>query len=320
MESKESVGPPLNFLETGAACFQGVQMKLGRPFHRPICKSPRPLLISAILVCLVTQPLHAAKLKEQTAMAFDSYIAASHARMRAEIQNGPFLYIDGLPEERRREAYAQLREGQILVEQRHAKVEGNPIKVPGGLIHDWIGVIFIPHVSLAQTVAVAQDYDNYKKIYKPEVSRSRLVQRNGDNFKVFLQFYKKSLVTVVLNADYDIRYVRVGPDRMVSNSYSTRIVELKDAGQADEREFPVDDGHGYLWRLDSYWRLQAKDGGVYVQLESIGLSRGVPAIFAWLVNPLLQSIPRGSLTGLLGATRRYLAEHGQSAYNQSPSS
>ena len=272
-----------------------------------------------MLVCLVAQTVRAAELKKQTAKAFDSYIAASEARMQAELQNGPFLYIDGLPEERRRVAYAQLRDGQILVKQLHAEVEGNPIKVPGGLIHDWIGVIFIPNVSLAQTLAVSQDYDNYKEIYKPEVSRSRLVQRSGDNFKVFLQFYKKSLVTVVLNTDFDIDYKRLGPDRVVSDSHSTRIAEVVDAGQADERELPVDGGHGYLWRLDSYWRLEAKDGGVYVQLESIGLSRGVPAIFAWLVNPLLRSIPRGSLTGLLGATRRFLAEPGQSVNNQRPS-
>ena len=272
-----------------------------------------------MMVCLVAQTVRAAELKKQTAKAFDSYIAASEARMQAEFQNGPFLYIDGLPEERRREAYAQLRDGQILVKQSHARVEGNPIKIPGGLIHDWIGVIFIPNVSLSQTVAVAQDYDNYRVVYKPDVSQSRLVQRSGDDFKVFLQFYKKSLVTVVLNTDYDIRYEHLGADRMVSQSYSTRIAEVEDAGQADERELPVDGGHGYLWRLDSYWRLEAKDGGVYVQLESIGLSRGVPAIFAWLVNPLLRSIPRGSLTELLGATRRYLVEHGHSVYNPSSS-
>jgi hypothetical protein len=272
-----------------------------------------------MLVCVVTQTLHAAELKKQTAMAFDSYVAASEARIRAELQNGPFLYVDGLPEERRREAYAQLRDGQILVKQLDAKVESNPIKVPGGLIHDWIGVIFIPNVSLAQTVALAQNYDNYKVIYKPDVSQSRLVQRSGDNFKVFLQFYKKSLVTVVLNADCDIHYERVGSGRMVSYSYSTQIAEVEDAGQADERELPVDGGHGYLWRLDSYWRLEEKDGGVYVQLESIGLSREVPAIFKWLVNPLLRSIPRGSLTGLLGATRRSLVEPGQSVENRSSS-
>ena len=62
----------------------------------------------------------------------------------------------------------------------------------------------------------------------------------------------------------------------------------------------MNDGHGYLWRLDGYWRLQEKDGGVYIQLESIALTRGVTAIFGWLVSPLLKSFPRGLLTSLLG--------------------
>ena len=307
-----------DFLKQDVDCFQGVNLKLSAPFCRSMWNSARPLWLCGVLVCLVAPTMRAAELKKQTAMAYDSYIAASEKRMQAELQNGPFFYIDGLPEKRRRDAYAQLRDGQILVEHLHAQVEGNPIRVPGGLIHDWIGVVFIPHVSLAETVAVAQDYDNYKEIYKPDVSQSRLVQRSGDNFKVFLQFYKKSPVAVVLNANYDIRYRRVGPDRVVSNSYSTRIVELKDPGEAGERELPVDGDHGYLWRLDSYWRLEEKDGGVYVQLESIGLSRDVPALFAWLVDPLLESIPRGSLTGLLNATRRYLAEHGHSVDQQRP--
>ncbi len=287
--------------------------------YRLAPQKARSVLLCGLLACLVAQTVEAAELKKQTAAAFGRYVGASEARMEAELQNGPFLVVDGLPEERRGEAYAQLREGQILVNPVNARVEGSPMKVPGGLIHDWVGVVFIPNVSLAQTLAVAQDYDHYQRIYWPEVRRSRLLQRSGDNFKVFLQFYKKSLATVFLNADFDIHYNRLGPDRVVSDSYSTRIVELENAGQADERELPVDGGHGYLWRLDSYWRLEAKDGGVYVQLESIGLSRGVPAVFAWLVNPLLRSIPRESITGLLGATRRSLAESRQSVNNQRPS-
>ncbi len=286
-------------------------MNLGTPFYRSISKSARPVLLCGVLVCLVAQTLQAAELKKQTARAFDSYIAASEGRMQAELQNGPFLFVDGLPEQRRGEAYAQLREGQILVNPVNAKVEGSPMKVPGGLIHDWVGVVFIPNVSLAQTLAVAQDYGHYQDIYRPEVSRSKLLQRSGDNFKVFLQFYKKSLVTVVINADFDIDYKRLEPDRVVSDSHSTRIAEVEDAGQAGERELPVDGGHGYLWRLDSYWRLEERDGGVYVQLESIGLSRSVPAVFAWLVNPLLRSVPRGALTDMLGATRRFVAKPDQ---------
>ncbi len=266
------------------------------------------MLLCGMLVCLVVQTVEAAELKKETEAAFDRYIGVSEGRMEAELKNGPFLFVDGLPEERRREAYVQLCEGQILVKQVNAKVEGLPIKVPGGLIYDWIGVVFIPNVSLARTLAVAQDYDDYQNIYRPAVRRSKLLQRKGDNFKVFLQFYKKSLVTVAINADFNIHYERLGTNRVVSDSHSTRLAEVDAPGQADERELPVDDGHGYLWRLDSYWRLEEKDGGVYVQLESIGLSRSVPAIFAWLVNPLLRSIPRGTLTDLLGATRKFVAK------------
>jgi len=256
-----------------------------------------------MLVCLAVQPIEAAELKKETAAAFDHYVGVSEGRMQSELHNGPFLFIDELPEKRRGEAYAELREAQILVKQVNTKAQGHPIDVPHGLIHDWIGALFIPNTSLVQTLAVVQDYDNHQNIYKPEVRHSKLLQRNGDHFKVFLQLYKKSLITVAIDADFDISYERFGANRVVSHSCSTRLAEVEDAGQADERELPVDDAHGYLWRLCSYWRFEEKDSGVYVQLESIGLSRGVPAIIGWLVNPLLRSIPRGTLTSLLGATR-----------------
>ena len=260
-----------------------------------------------MLVGLAAQAVEAAKLKKATAAAFDLYIGASEKRMQAELQEGPFLFVDALPAERRNEAYARLHAGEILVHQVNVPVEGDPINVPHGLIHDWIGIIFIPKASLERTLAVAQDFNNYQEIYAPEVRRSKLLQRNGEDFKVFLQFYKKSLVTVVINVNYDIHYERLGTDRVVSYSHPTRIAELEDAGQPGERELPADDGHGYLWRLDIYWRLQEKDDGVYVQLESIGLSRNIPAILAWLVKPLVRSIPRDSLTNLLGATRTFVA-------------
>jgi len=256
-----------------------------------------------MLVCLGAQPVEAAELEKQTAASFDRYIGASEGRIKSELQDGTFLFIDELPETRRVEAYRQLREGQLLIKQVNTKEEGHPIEVQHGLIHDWVGVLFIPNASLAQTLAVVQDYDNHQNIYKPEVRRSKLVNRNGDNFKVFLQLYKKSLVTVVINADFDINYERFGANRAVSRSYSTRLAEVQNAGQADEHELPVDDAHGYLWRLYSYWRFEEKDGGVYLQIESIGLSRAVPAIIGWLVNPLLRSIPRGTLSSLLRATR-----------------
>jgi hypothetical protein len=266
-------------------------------------KTAGVVLLSGMLVCLAAQPVEAAELKKETAAAFDRYIGVSEKRIHSEVHNGPFLFVDELPETRRVEAYAQLRTGQVLVKQVNTKEEGHGIEVPDGRIHDWIGLLFIPNSSLAQTLAVVQDYDNHQNIYKPEIRHSKLLNHNGDNFKVFLQLYKKSLVTVMINADFDINYERFGVNRAMSRSYSTRLAEVENAGQTDEHELPVDDAHGYLWRLYSYWRFEEKDGGVYVQLESIGLSRAVPAIIGWLVNPLLRSIPRGAISSLLGATR-----------------
>jgi len=109
---------------------------------------------------------------------------------------------------------------------------------------------------------------------------------------------------VVINANFDVHYTMDGPTRALSQVYSTRIAEVQNSDKPNERELPVGNDHGYLWRLDNYWCIEEKDGGTYVQVESVGLSRSIPAIFAWLINPLIRNIPRAVLSDLLNATRR----------------
>lgn len=276
------------------------------------------VFLSVIVACFAAQPAQSAELKKETAAAFDRYVAASEERMQDELNKGSFLFIDEWPATRRTDAYAQLGSGGLLVQQLNTPEEGHPIKIPHGLIHDWVGILFIPNATLWQTLAVVQDYNNHQNIYKPEVRQSKVLSRNNDHLKVFLQLYKKSLVTVVMNADFDVNYERRGANRTLSRSYSVKLAEVENVGQKNEHELPVDDGHGYLWRLYSYWRFEEKDGGVYVQLEAIGLSRSVPAIFAWLVNPLLRSIPRGTLSSLLNATRTAVAKTATKAFNSEP--
>jgi hypothetical protein len=62
-----------------------------------------------------------------------------------------------------------------------------------------------------------------------------------------------------------------------------------------------------MWRLNLYTRYLQKDGGVYMQIEFLALSRSVPAIFAWLVNPYIHAIPREYLTHFLMITRKALS-------------
>ena len=158
--------------------------------------------------------------------------------MKSELQNGDFLFIDDLPQTRRAQAYTELRQGEILLKQMNTQEEGHPIPVEHGLIHDWIGVLFIPNTSLSQTLAVVQDYDNYQNFYKPEIRRSELLNHEGDNFKVFLQLYKKTVVTVAIDANFDVRYERFGTNLVLDRSYATRLAEVKDPGKTDEHELP----------------------------------------------------------------------------------
>jgi hypothetical protein len=151
--------------------------------------------------------------------------------------------------------------------------------------------------------SASQNYDEHSRIYAPRVLRSKLIQHDGDDFKVFLRLRDKNIITVVLDTDYDVHYVRLDPARAYSNSYSTRVAEVERVGQQDEDEKPVGHDNGYLWRPNSYWRFWEHDGGVYVQLEAISLTRDIPEGLGWLIRPFITSIPRESLVFTLNHTR-----------------
>ena len=50
-----------------------------------------------------------------------------------------------------------------------------PKKVPSGLIHDWVGAVFIPNVSLNDVQQVVRDYARYKDLYQPNVIDSKVI-------------------------------------------------------------------------------------------------------------------------------------------------
>jgi hypothetical protein len=225
--------------------------------------------------------------------------------MDAELPpDGPFLWIDTLPAARRERLYDRLRSGQVEIRQEQAEENGKSIEIPGGLIHDWTGIVFVTGESNERVISFLQDYDTNWRAYRPDVRRSKLLEQTDNTFKVRMQFYKDFPVRVSFNAEFEIHYSTIDARRAVSRAVSTRIAELEHPEQPDSPELPVGQGHGYLWRLDDYWRLEEKNGGVYIQVESIALSRDVPLILAWFVNPLIRRISRTTLANLLDNTRK----------------
>jgi hypothetical protein len=251
----------------------------------------------------------AAELKPKTAAAFDRYVAATEARFATEVRpGGTFLYIDGINPDAKRQAYEQLKQGEILVEKLETKAPGVSADVPDGMVHHWVGLIFIPGATLAKTLPIVKDYDRRADLYKPDVSASRTIAHNGDDFKMFLRLHQKRFTTVDFNTTYDVHWGSVDVSKVYSNSISTRIAEVKDPAKPEGEELPVGTGHGYLWRLNTYWRFEEKDGGVYLQCEALSLTRDIPTGLGWLLKPLVMSIPKQSLNRALGQTRNVVIE------------
>ena len=251
-----------------------------------------------------------AKLRTVTTEAFERYLHLTEARNESELRRGTsLLWIDALPEVERATAYEALKRGEVKMQKLSTLEDGQTIKCPGGMIHHWVGLIFIPGVKLDNVLAVLQDYDHHSVYYAPDVERSKTESRDGDHFRAFLRFRRHKVITVVLNTNHDVRYFRDAPDRAHSRSSAVRIAEVENAGRSDEREkTPGDDG-GFLWRMETWWRMQARDGGVYVQSEVASLTRDIPTGLGWLIGPFVTSIPRESLTFTLQATRKAVEAH-----------
>jgi hypothetical protein len=252
-------------------------------------------------VCLcVAIPLNAANLKRETVEAFDHYVREAEARMDKELNSGsgPFLWVDNLPVADKTAAYTRLRNGEILLQSYAAGLD-----IPGGMIHDWTGIVFVPNATLDGALAQIQNYDSYALIYAPAIIRSKLLRREGDDFTVALRLQRKSFRMVVLDVVSEAQYFRLASSRAYSRSHSIRIAEVENPGTPQEREEPPDQGHGYLWRLSDYRRLLQDASGVYVQFEVIALSRNIPLGLEWLIKPFVTKVPRESLTFTLSRTR-----------------
>lgn len=264
-------------------------------------KTMTTILAGILLVTSVAS----AELATETLEGWTRYVSATERRIEAELASDEgFLVQDFLKADGRKEASRLLRKGQLFTKKLETlDGSGESIAVPKGLVHHWMGSIFIPGARLEELVTWLQDYDEHDRYFQ-EVEDSRLLSRDGEEFEIFLRLRRKKVVTVHYNTKHRVRYERFGEGRVASVSYSTRIAEIDNAGTPAEVEKAVGDDRGFLWRLNSYWRFEEAWDGVIVELESISLSRGIPFAVRWLVGRYLDSVPRESLEATLLPIRR----------------
>jgi hypothetical protein len=237
------------------------------------------------------------QLNPRTLEAFEAYFRRAENEMQQTLHEpGRFLWS-----QQQKERASEVARAQIVAQFWSGQ---GPVKVPSGLIHDWIAAALIPDSTIQEIFAVIQDYDNHKNIYKPEVVDSKLIRREGNDFLIYLRLLKKKIITVVLDTDHEVHYRPVARTQWECRSYTTRIAEVENAGGKDERVMLPDAGYGFLWRLYSYWRFEERDRGVVVECRAISLTRDVPFGLGWAIEPIIQKLPKESLINTLKATRQ----------------
>lgn len=248
------------------------------------------------------------ELAPSTIEAFNAYVRLTEARNDSELQRGTgLLWVDGLAGTERAQAYDELRRGEVKMRKLETLQDGAPIRCPGGMIHHWVGLAFIPGAKLRDVLDVLEDYDQHAVYYAPDVERSKIESRDSDHFRVFMRFRRHKVVTVVLDTEHDVRYFQDSETRAHSRSSAVRIAQVENAGKSDERKKTPGDDDGFLWRMETWWRMVEADGGVYVQSEVASLTRDIPTGLAWLIGPFVTSIPKESLAFTLEATRKAVA-------------
>jgi len=246
-----------------------------------------------------------AELKDETLKTWDAYIQTVDSQMRGRLQ-GSFLWVDEDTSRAER-----VRAGQILVSPVGKK---NPKPVPSGLIHDWVGAAFIPGARLEDVLSVVRNYGHYKDFYKPMVVDAKPLGTEGSCDKYSMRVvYKESVAETALDTEYQACYLQLDELRWFSTAHSTRVQEIQHYGRPDEQDLPPNQGNGYVWSLYTVTRCEERDGGVYVELEAIALSRDIPVALRWMVDPIVRRVSRNTLLTSLQQTEEAVRSTAASA-------
>jgi hypothetical protein len=258
----------------------------------------RSPLLHLVVIFAALGSSYAAELNHEALAPWEDYLITVKSRMHDRLTGkSPFLWTDEDPMRRR-----QLNSGAIVIS---PAGNSNPIAIKHGLIHHWIGAVFIPGATIEDLGAVLNDYGRYNEIYRPTLVKAELVKSSGDEQKFSILWVQRVLlVTAAFYTEMDSDSVALNSRQGYMTFSTTRVQQIENYGEKDERRLPPDEGSGYLWRLVSFARFEERDGGLYLELEVIGLSKDLPGSLRLLLKPVIDLVPRQALATKLDQTRQ----------------
>jgi hypothetical protein len=228
--------------------------------------------------------------------AFDSYASTVESRLAQQhrAQNTFLVPTASAPQ-----SEARLRRGELIVDN---LTPFPPHDSSGAMLHHWRGTAFVPGATAADFLRVTQDFNAYPKYFAPQILHAKVIAQQADRLQASMRVRQHHLVTVVFDITAEIAYGRLDLQHQYSIAHSTKISEIDAPGTAREHALSSGEEHGYLWRLNTYWSFEERDGGLYMQIESVSLTRSVPPGLGWVIGPFVESVPRDSLEFTLRST------------------
>jgi hypothetical protein len=260
--------------------------------------------VLAVILALNGAVVAAARLHPEAIAGWSAYVSAAETRIRRELESPRgFLVMDFLQDaaDQRRSVLA----GGVVIQKLEAvDSQGRRMTVNSALVHHLRGEVLIPGVTVRELLTELQT-----RVPKQEdVLRSTILEREPDRMRIYLRLQRQRFVTVVYDTEHTVTFTRFGNTRAASTSTATRIAEVSDPDTPQERELPLGDDRGFLWRLNAYWRYEEVAGGVIAECESISLSRDVPSVLRYLVSPVVESTARESMERTLTTLRTQLGK------------
>ena len=274
------------------------------------CKKDLQALIIVVLFVFFTIPLvESAELKQETIRAWNDYVQKTEQRIAQEVaSSNRFLIMDYQDKDEVKHELDSLLSGDVVVDEMKGQNNGLSLRIPGGKIHHWRGAVYIPGIDLDFVLKRIQN-PNSSDLSQEDVLESRILERFPEGMKLFLKLQRSKIVTVVYNTEHNIHYTRYSDKRASSKSIATKIAEVEQLEDKKEREKPQGEDHGFLWRLNSYWRYWQFRDGVIIECESLTLSRSIPRILDYMISPLIKRVARESMERTLISTRARMLLH-----------
>jgi putative flippase GtrA len=244
-----------------------------------------------------------AELKPETVKAWNTYVRKTEQRISRELESkNRFFVMDFQDKDEVLRERNDLLSGKIVIRSMLSQNGDLSGDVRGGKIHHWRGAVFIPGVDLDFVMSKVEEPES-EDMAQEDVLASKVLERYPDGLKLFLKLQRSKIVTVVYNTEHNVRFKRYGALQASSSSVAKKIAEVESLDGGGERELPPGKDHGFLWRMNSYWRYRQVESGVIVECESLTLSRTVPIMLDYMIRPIINSIARESLERTLLSMR-----------------